>query len=192
MTRLPSQSNAPKKQQKLLLVLLPIAFFSALIPIFIFGLQNDSTTLPSALINKPAPIIALADLTTGQPQLINQQLMSKIWVMNIWASWCIPCKDEHQQLIALHQQRPHIPIIGINYKDQRENALAWLEKLSNPYTISLSDSEGRTGIDYGVYGVPETFIIDTAGNIRYKHIGPITVSDLSSTIIPIIDSIGNP
>ena len=112
-------------------------------------------------------------------------LLGKAWVLNVWASWCGPCRDEHPQVLALARGK-HAPIIGLNYKDARDDARGWLKQLGDPYTVSLSDADGRIGIDFGVYGVPETFVIDKGGVIRFKHVGPLTAAVVQTRIVPLL------
>ncbi|MGH8719942.1 MAG: DsbE family thiol:disulfide interchange protein, partial [Burkholderiales bacterium] len=106
-----------------------------------------------------------------------------VWLLNVWASWCVSCRDEHPLLLRLAKD---LKIVGLNYKDQRADALAWLKRFGDPYVLSVSDVEGKTGIDYGVYGVPETYVIDPQGVIRYKHIGPITEEAIDNQILPLV------
>ena len=112
-------------------------------------------------------------------------MSGKVWLLNVWASWCVSCREEHPILVELSKSNA-VPIVGLNYKDQRDDALQWLDKFGNPYNLSVSDTNGRVGIDFGVYGVPETFVIDKAGVIRYKQIGPVTPQALEQTIMPLV------
>lgn len=107
-------------------------------------------------------------------------------MLNVWASWCLACREEHPVLVAIGQQHPELALIGLNYKDQREDALAWLKKFHDPYRFSLADIEGRAGIELGVYGVPETYVIDAKGKIAYKHIGPLSIRDFRHYILPLL------
>jgi cytochrome c biogenesis protein CcmG/thiol:disulfide interchange protein DsbE len=111
-------------------------------------------------------------------------MAGKVWLLNVWASWCVACRQEHPVLVELAKQKT-IPVVGLNYKDKRDDALAWLKQFGDPYTLSVSDLDGRVGIDYGVYGVPETFLIDRQGVIRYKQIGPVTRDALEKKILPL-------
>jgi cytochrome c biogenesis protein CcmG/thiol:disulfide interchange protein DsbE len=117
--------------------------------------------------------------------LAREDLKGQVWLLNVWASWCVSCREEHPLLVDLAKQNV-VPIYGLNYKDQREAALGWLQQFGNPYAASIADLDGRVGIDYGVYGVPETFVIDKNGIIRYKQIGPITPDALNNKIIPLV------
>ena len=165
--------------------LLPLALFLVLVVFLAIGLSRDPREIPSPLVNKPAPTFALPVLSEPQRTFKTEEMRGKVWLLNAWASWCAACQDEHPLLLQLAQTKL-VPIFGLDYKDERPNALAWLEELGNPYTLSLSDTDGRVAIDYGIYGVPETFVIDRDGIIRYKHIGPITAEALQKKIIPLV------
>ena len=149
------------------------------------GLSLNPREVPSPLIDKPAPGFTLAQLHEPSRVLTPQDLKGQVWLLNVWASWCVSCRQEHPLLVELGKANV-VPIYGLNYKDQRDNALKWLDQFGNPYTASIMDTDGRVGIDYGVYGVPETFLIDKEGVIRYKQIGPVTPSDLQEKIIPLV------
>ncbi|HOM12977.1 MAG TPA: DsbE family thiol:disulfide interchange protein, partial [Rubrivivax sp.] len=141
--------------------------------------------VPSPLIDKPAPAFSLPRLDEPAQQLALGDLKGKVWLLNVWASWCVACRIEHPVLVDLAKSGA-VPIYGLNYKDKREDALAWLAKHGDPYRVSLSDTQGLVGIDFGVYGVPETFVIDKTGTIRLKHIGPVTPDVLRDTILPLV------
>jgi cytochrome c biogenesis protein CcmG, thiol:disulfide interchange protein DsbE len=165
--------------------LLPVALFALLAIGFYGGLETDTTVLPSALIDKPAPDFELPALIgTGETGFSTADLTGKVSLVNVFASWCVPCRAEHPVLNALATST-QVPIYGINYKDKPEAARAWVAELGNPYTRIGADN-GRVGIEWGVYGVPETFIVDRQGRIRYKHVGPLTRVDLDRTILPLI------
>jgi cytochrome c biogenesis protein CcmG/thiol:disulfide interchange protein DsbE len=149
------------------------------------GLWLDPKEVPSPLINKPAPEFRLSDVADPSHQLGKQDLLGKVYLLNVWASWCVACKEEHPFLVEL-SHGGDVPIIGLDYKDTRPLAMQTLQRLGNPYQISLFDPDGRVGIDYGVYGVPETYLIDKQGTIRYKQIGPITPEVWSQTLLPMI------
>ncbi|MEH6629192.1 MAG: DsbE family thiol:disulfide interchange protein [Halopseudomonas aestusnigri] len=152
---------------------------------------RDPKILPSVLIDKPAPEFDLKALVNlGVPGFARKDLTSngKVSVVNIFASWCIPCLVEHPDMVKLGQ-RDDINLYGINYRDKPEDGLAWLNKNGNPYHRVGRDPKSRAGIDWGVYGVPETFIVDASGTIRYKHVGPLNTGDLEDTILPIIESL---
>lgn len=155
-----------------------------------YGLRLDPKLVPSPLIDKPAPEFSLIMLDAPERQLSTQDMRGQVWVLNVWASWCVACRDEHEVITRLAQSNL-VAVIGLNYKDKPVEALAWLEQFGNPYATSVIDRNGRIGIDWGVYGVPETFVIDAAGNIRYKHIGPVTHEKLESEIIPVLKDLLN-
>ena len=167
------------------LYLLPVALFALLAIGFYGGLETDTTVLPSALIDQPVPDFSLPPLAGGgEIGFSSGDLPGKVSLVNVFASWCAPCRAEHKVLNALAKSQ-RVPIYGINYKDRTEAARAWLAELGNPYTRIGADS-GRVGIEWGVYGVPETFVVDRQGRIRYKHVGPLTQADLDRKILPLI------
>ncbi len=168
--------------------LIPLGLFLALALFLAIGLTRDPHTLQSVLINKPAPAFRLPDLKNPGKTVSNEDMRGKVWLLNVWASWCIACRDEHPWLIK-YAQSGVVPIYGLNYKDRREDAIAWLAELGDPYVASAVDLEGRTGIDYGVYGAPETYVIDKAGMVRLKHVGPITPDVWSKTILPLVQEL---
>ena len=163
--------------------LLPLGIFAALVVLLFVGLQLDPRKVPSPLIDKPAPAFSLPQLHEPDKTLSRQDLLGKVYLLNVWASWCVSCRDEQPVLMRLAQTK-QVEMYGLNYKDQREEALRWLDMFGNPYVASISDADGRVGIDWGVYGVPETFVIDRSGVIRYKHIGPVTQADLDTQLLP--------
>jgi cytochrome c biogenesis protein CcmG/thiol:disulfide interchange protein DsbE len=165
--------------------LLPLIVFVVLVGFLAMGLKLNPREVPSPLIDKPAPTFSLARLDAPDQQLGLHDLKGKVWLLNVWASWCVACRIEHPLLVELAGSGA-VPIYGLNYKDKRADALAWLAKHGNPYIASVSDSQGLVGIDFGVYGVPETFVIDKTGTIRLKHIGPITPDVLRDTILPLV------
>lgn len=168
--------------------LIPLIVFLSLIVLFVVGLQYDPRLVPSPLIDKPAPAFVLPQLKDPQQSLASNDLKGDVVMLNVWASWCVACRQEHPLLMQLANSGK-INIIGLNYKDTREDAMRWLEQYGDPYLVSAFDQQGRVGIDYGVYGVPETYIIDKNGIIRYKHIGPINADVLKSTILPLINNL---
>ena len=168
--------------------LLPFLLFIALAVFLALGLKLNPKDIPSPLIDKPAPAFSLPILGIPEKKLSNQDLQGQVWLLNVWASWCVSCREEHPVLLQLAQQSS-VTLVGLNYKDQADAAIEWLSKLGNPYTVSLMDSEGRTGIDYGVYGVPETFVIDKRGVIRYKQTGAVTADDLEKVFLPLINQL---
>ena len=165
--------------------LLPLAIFVALVVFLAVGLKLNPREVPSPLIDKPAPAFELTRLDDPARAVRLEDLRGQVWLLNVWASWCVACLDEHPVLLEFSRSRA-VPIYGLNYKDEREAAIAWLRKHGNPYDASIVDAQGRVGIDYGVYGVPETFLIDGQGIIRYKHIGPLTAKVLTEKIVPMI------
>ena len=165
--------------------LIPLAAFLALAVMLAVGLKLDPREVPSPLIDKPAPKFALQRLDDAARTIRLDDMRGKVWVLNVWASWCVACREEHPLLVEFARKRV-VPIYGLNYKDQREDASAWLARFGNPYDASLFDDDGRVGIDFGVYGVPETFVIDQNGVIRLKHIGPITPDVLATKIEPLL------
>ncbi len=165
--------------------LIPFVIFLMLIGFFLKGLNLDPREVPSPLINKPAPMFEQPLLNDASKTFSSNSMLGQVWLLNVWASWCTACRDEHPLLMAMSQQID-VPIVGIDYKDTNPEALDVLSKLGNPYSVVATDVEGRVGIDYGVYGVPETYLIDKEGVIRYKQIGPITVAALQEKIIPMI------
>jgi len=166
------------------LFVLPAGVFVALLAGFYLGLGRDSNALPSPLIDQPAPPFALPPLAEGQPGFSSADLAGHVSVVNAFASWCAPCREEHPVLDAL-AQNSRVAIYGIDYKDKPDAARAWIAALGNPYRRIGAD-DGRVGIDWGVYGVPETFVVDRAGRIRYKHVGPLTDGDVARTILPLV------
>ena len=168
-------------------LVVPLIVFALLVGLFVFGLGQDPRTIPSALIGKPAPAIVLADLHTGQQTDLSTPTQGQPWLLNVWASWCSACRLEHPIFLALRQRYPNVRLMGLNYKDTTADAQAWLDELGDPYTVSVSDLEGRVGIEFGVYAVPETFVIDAQGIIQYKHIGPVTAEDMAQTIAPMLE-----
>lgn len=139
--------------------------------------------IPSPLIGKPLPPFALPALSDPKQIVKNEDLRGRAYLLNVWASWCAACRDEHPILIQLAREH-RVPIIGLNYKDEREDGLRWLKEFGDPYELSIADAEGRFGIDLGVYGVPETFVVDREGVIRYKKIGPVTAETVKSVLLP--------
>jgi cytochrome c biogenesis protein CcmG/thiol:disulfide interchange protein DsbE len=169
------------------LYLLPVALFALVAIVFYGGLETETNVLPSPLIDKPAPEFTLPALAGGEPGFSSADLLGKVSLVNVFASWCVPCRAEHPVLNALSRSK-RVPIYGINYKDKTEAARSWIAELGNPYTRIGAD-EGRIGIEWGVYGVPETFVVDRSGRIRYKHVGPLTEDDLDRKILPLIASL---
>jgi len=165
--------------------LLPLVVFMILVVFLFVGLSLNPRQVPSPLIDKPAPAFELQQLHYPEKKLTAQDNLGKVWLLNVWASWCVACRDEHPLLVQL-ANAGIVPIYGLNYKDDRDTALQWLKQFGDPYAASIVDPDGKVGIDYGVYGVPETYVIDKKGVIRHKQIGPVTVQSLEETILPLI------
>lgn len=165
--------------------LIPIVVF-ALIGLLLWkGLSLDPKLIPSPLIGKALPEFSLAKVHRPEKVVSPKDLYGRVYLLNVWASWCVACRQEHPLLMEM-QRSKLIPIIGLNYKDKQPDARGFLSKLGNPYDMSLADLNGRVGIDLGVYGVPETFVIDKQGVIRHKHIGPINEKALIEEIMPVV------
>lgn len=165
--------------------LVPLGIFAALVAFLWVGLGKDPSLVPSPLIGKPAPAFRVAQLHDANSQIGNADMLGKVWLLNVWASWCASCRQEHPLFMELARARL-VPIYGLNYKDKREDGVNWLSQLGDPYVVSAFDVDGRVGIDYGVYGVPETYVIDRQGIIRYKHVGPVTMEALQAKILPLV------
>ena len=185
--------------------LVPLLLFFGLAGFLAFGLTLNPREVPSPLIDKPAPDFSLARLDQPEQTFSLKEMQGEVWLLNVWASWCVACREEHPVLVRMAQQKL-VPIVGLNYKEVRgdgsldadkiapdaekklalERANGWLNEHGNPYVLSALDLDGRVGIDYGVYGVPETYIIDKAGVIRLKHIGPVTTDVYAKKILPLV------
>lgn len=165
--------------------LIPLAAFLLLLGFLMVGLRLDPREVPSPLIGKPAPAFALARLDDANQAVKTADMRGKVWILNVWASWCVACREEHPLLVDYAKRRT-VPVYGLNYKDLRADANGWLARFGNPYDLSLFDGDGRVGIDFGVYGVPETFVIDKLGVIRMKHIGPLTARVIETEIEPLV------
>jgi cytochrome c biogenesis protein CcmG/thiol:disulfide interchange protein DsbE len=170
---------------KSLKFLIPLALFLVLVGFLAVGLNLNPREVPSPLIGKPSQAFALTRLDAPGQTLQRDELLGKVWVLNVWASWCAPCREEHPLLVDF-ARRKIAPVYGLNYKDSRPAGMAFLAQLGNPYEASLFDGDGRVGIDYGVYGVPETFVVDKQGMIRFKHVGPLTPEVLQKKIEPLL------
>ena len=164
---------------------LPLGIFVLIVGLLGYGLRLDPKKVPSPLIDKPAPAFSLARLHAPQRQISNNDLLGEVWVLNVWASWCVACRAEHE-FISLLAQLNLTKVIGLNYKDNPGDGKNWLRQWGDPYSASLMDTDGRVGIDWGVYGVPETFIVDKKGTIKYKYIGPINLEVLEKEIVPLL------
>ncbi len=165
--------------------LIPLGIFVILVVFLAVGLTLDPKEVPSPLIGKPAPIFSAPRLHEPTQQFNSKDMLGKVWLLNVWASWCVACRQEHPILMEFAKTKT-LPIIGLDYKDKEADGLKWLQRYGDPYDLSVSDKEGRIGIDFGVYGVPETFLIDKTGVIRYKQIGPVTEAALREKIVPMI------
>ena len=163
---------------------LPLAIFVTVVAFLYVGLKRDPREVPSPLIGKPAPAFELPVLARPEKRFAPADMKGKVWLLNVWASWCVTCREEHPVLVELAGKRV-IPVVGLNYKDKDDEAKAWLKRFGNPYDFSVVDAEGRIGIDYGVYGVPETYLIDGEGVIRYKQIGALTPAVLEQKVLPL-------
>ena len=162
-----------------------VAAFFVLIVLLAVGLTRNPREVPSPLVGKPAPAFELPKLADPAARFSPAEMKGKVWLLNVWASWCVACRDEHPVLVEFAKTR-QTPLVGLNYKDPRDDALKWLARYGDPYLLSAADTAGRIGIDYGVYGVPETYVIDKAGVIRFKQIGPVTPAILAGKIVPLI------
>jgi len=183
----------------------PLIGFAVLVVLLAVGLNLNPRDVPSPLVGKPAPAFALARLDAPERQFSPKEMLGKVWLLNVWASWCVSCRAEHPILVDF-SKKSDVPLIGLNYKEVRgdggfdmskmsaeeekkfafQRANAWLAQHGDPYKLTVMDLDGRVGIDYGVYGVPETYVIDKAGIIRMKHTGPVTPDILGKKIMPLL------
>jgi cytochrome c biogenesis protein CcmG/thiol:disulfide interchange protein DsbE len=168
--------------------LIPLAIFLVMVVFLALGLGRDPREVPSPLINKAAPTFRLPQLQDPGKTFSAEDMRGKVWVLNVWASWCVSCGDEHPNLLK-YAETNVVPIYGLNWKDRREDALAWLKQLGDPYVLSAADLDGRIAIDYGVYGAPETYLIDQSGVIRYKHVGPVTPDVWQDKFLPLVQQL---
>jgi cytochrome c biogenesis protein CcmG, thiol:disulfide interchange protein DsbE len=162
--------------------------FLLLLVLLAVGLTLNPREVPSPLVGKPAPAFELPRLGESAARFSPAEMHGKVWMLNVWASWCVACRDEHPILVDFARSRS-TPLVGLNYKDASEDAIRWLARYGDPYLVSAVDADGRTGIDYGVYGVPETYVIDKAGVIRYKQIGPVTNEIMQKRILPLVEEL---
>lgn len=165
--------------------LLPLAIFVVLVGFLAAGLTLNPREVPSPLVGKPAPAFSLPQLHDQVKIFSPADMTGQVWLLNVWASWCGGCKEEHPVLMRM-AQAGNVPIYGMDYKDRRDEALTWLRRHGNPYPLTAVDEAGRIGIDYGVYGVPETYVIDKQGVIRYKQIGPLDDDVVAKRILPLV------
>jgi cytochrome c biogenesis protein CcmG/thiol:disulfide interchange protein DsbE len=164
--------------------LIPLAVFVLLVGFLAVGLKLNPREVPSPLVGKAAPAFELPVLSQPDKRFVPGDMRGKVWLLNVWASWCVSCRDEHPVLVEL-SKKGVLPILGLNYKDKGDEARRWLKQFGDPYQLSVVDADGRIGIDYGVYGVPETYLIDAEGVIRYKQIGPLTQAILEQKVLPL-------
>ncbi|MFP5391928.1 MAG: DsbE family thiol:disulfide interchange protein [Gammaproteobacteria bacterium] len=165
--------------------IIPLAAFALIVAFLAVGLRLKPQELPSALIGKPAPPFVLPRVDDAAKTFAPAEMRGKVWVLNVWASWCAPCRAEHPVLLEF-ARKARVPIVGLNYTDKAEDSRKWLAEMGDPYVASALDADGRVGIDYGVYGVPETYVVDRQGVIRYKHVGPLTRAVIDQTLLPLI------
>jgi cytochrome c biogenesis protein CcmG/thiol:disulfide interchange protein DsbE len=174
---------------------LPLAAFAALAALLLAGvLMNsgkDKSAIASPLIGKPVPEFSLPLLDEPDKRLGRADFIGKPWLLNVWGSWCVNCRDEHPQLLALARSG-RIAIVGYNYKDETAEAQRWLQSYGSPYSVVLADEEGRAALDFGIYGAPETFLVDSQGIVRWKHVGPITDEVLQQELEPLFAQVGVP
>jgi len=163
----------------------PLVVFAALAVLLAAGLKLKPREVPSPFIGKPAPAFALASLRDGSKTLTPADFAGQPWLLNVWASWCAPCREEHALISAIAREQG-VVIVGMNYKDDPRAADEWLRRLGDPYRAIAVDRDGRAGIDWGVYGVPETFLIDAAGIVRHKHVGPLTLQVWTRDVLPLL------
>lgn len=168
--------------------ILPLGVFVALLGFLWVGLRLNPREVPSPLIDKPAPVFSLAQLHEPGRVIGPRDMAGQVWILNVWASWCVACRQEHPVLMEMARMKL-VPIVGLNYKDNRDDGIATLARAGDPYTVSAFDQDGRVGIDYGVYGVPETFVIDKRGVIRFKQIGIVTPEVVTGKLIPLIEKL---
>lgn len=176
---------------RIILFVLPLVFVAGLFALFAANIGRDTRLVPSVLLNQPAPDFSLPPIenyASSNGGFNTASLTGQVSVVNVFASWCIPCRDEHPLLGEIKRQLPNVQLLGINQKDATENAISFLEELGNPYDAIGADANGRTSIDWGVYGVPETFVVNADGIITYKHIGPISPESLTEDVIPAIQA----
>lgn len=174
------------------LIFLPITIFIILIGFFVYRLKlieegNSPNLIPSVMIDRPAPNFSLPSLFSGKPEFTSKNLQGKVTLISVFASWCLPCRSEHSLLNNIKNK--NIVLVGINYKDNPKIAMAWLEEYGNPYDIIAADYEGNVAIDFGVYGVPESYLIDKNGIIRFKQTGPLTLEVIENTLLPMAEEL---
>jgi len=167
----------------------PALFFVAMLGLLLFGLGRDPNQVPSALVNRPLPVFEKPDLFDAAGTVSSTELLGGIFLVNVWATWCAPCHIEHPFLLEISQREPHVTFVGVNYKDDPDLAREFLDERGNPFKRTLMDSDGSLGIDFGVAGAPETFLVDSSGTIRYRHVGIIDNKVWAQTFEPILAQI---
>lgn len=165
----------------------PIIVFAVLLPVFIFGLGRDPSELPSPYIGKPAPEFELPTVRDAGRTLSSRDLEGQLALVNVWATWCVGCRHEHAFLVSLAEEND-LPIYGLNWRDNRPDAIRWLDQLGDPYVASGFDADGRVGIDWGVYGAPETFLVGADGTVLHKHLSPLTEEIWQREFVPRIEA----
>ncbi len=165
--------------------LIPVGLLTALVVFFFVGLGRDKETLPSPLIGKPAPQFSLPSVGGSAPIVSSSDFAGRPYVLNVWATWCIGCREEHEALLEI-ASRGEVPIVGLNWKDEMPLAQQWLQQLGNPYVATAFDEEGRVAIDWGVYGAPETFLVDASGKVIHKHVAPMTLQIWEREFLPLL------
>ncbi|MGQ0674640.1 MAG: DsbE family thiol:disulfide interchange protein [Rhodospirillales bacterium] len=180
---------AARLSRRALLPVLAVALFALIVAMFAVGLTLDSRKLPSVLIDQPVPTFDLPPLLAGKPGLKSDDLKGRVSLVNVWASWCVPCRVEHPVLMRLAREGK-VAVVGINWKDRQPDAEAFLKDLGDPFARIGADPNNRVGVDWGVYGVPESYLIDRQGRIRYKVVGPISPDELKGRLMPLIESLG--
>jgi cytochrome c biogenesis protein CcmG/thiol:disulfide interchange protein DsbE len=163
--------------------LIPLFIFAVMAVFLAMGLKLKPSEIPSPLVGKPVPAFSAPKLDNPEQNLTPADLKGQVWLFNVWASWCVSCRQEHEVLTQFSGQKT-VTIVGLNYKDDPAAAKSWLQSLGNPYNVSIMDQDGRIGIDWGVYGVPETFVVDKQGVVRYKHTGPVGAGDIQNIFVP--------
>ena len=179
------RTDAAPPRRSGLVLLLPLVLFFGLVLAFAVPLDRDPSKIPSALIGKPVPVFSLPPVKGRELGLSNTDLDGGVSLVNVFASWCVACREEHTLLMQLKADAT-VPIHGLDYKDEPDNAARWLNSMGDPYTRTGADRDGRVAIDWGVYGVPETFVVSRDGRIAYKQIGPLTAKDLQETVLPLV------
>lgn len=169
--------------------LVPVGVFAALVAFLYFGLGRDKETLPSPLIGKPAPIFELPRLDDPSQKISNREFAGKPYVLNVWGTWCVGCRQEHDTLLEI-ARRAEVPLLGLDWNDDLSMAQRWLRELGDPYVVTAYDGEGRAAIDWGIYGAPETFLIDAKGIIVQKYVGPLTLDIWERDFVPLIKQSG--